>query len=104
MTPEIEELRKEVAKVDKSLSLLHAYLISEIGEAGKEGNLHKLLKTVSTDIASLTTQLHGSADKVGLLTRLDRIERAEEGRTWFTRALFGAVIALAAKVIFDAVH
>lgn len=45
--------------------------------------------------------LRGDGEKPGLITRLDRLERAEEARLWQVRMLTAAVVSVAIKALLD---
>jgi hypothetical protein len=67
--------------------------MSSHGNWEQEGrNVIATLARIEAKCESIDYALHGNGEP-GIKTRLDRLERAAEGRTWFRRTIWVALIA-----------
>lgn len=88
------ELTLEKLRVAERLSALETSLQSD--HAARVEFRDELRKT----LACINTTLRGNGG-TGLLTRVGLLEQTEETRRWSLRALWGAVLMMGIKVIFD---
>lgn len=73
--------------------------IEELGK--KMDDLHDEFKD---EFNKIRKHLYGNGEGVGLVTRLDRLEQAEENRKWHFRTLYTSTIGIVGKLFYDLVH
>lgn len=60
------------------------------------------IQQIRDALITIDATMRGRGEHAGVLTRLDRLERAEEARVWHVRLLTAAVVTGAVKMLLDA--
>lgn len=102
MAESMNHIEKEMSKIEDRLRNLElqqeknsTYLQAEVS------SLVKLMSEVRDIIKRHDTMFFGSNGTVGLITRIDRLEQAEQSRKWAMHAIGATAIGLVVKVLWD---
>lgn len=90
----MEVIQKDVSKLYGQVEHFKAFLESE------QGNVYYHFKEVSNDIKSLKSMILGNG-KIGIATRLDRLEISEKNRVKHLFAVWTTLCGVVGKVIYD---
>lgn len=71
-------------------------------EKHRDEQMERVNKKLDVILIAVTGDI--TTSQPGILTRLDRLERQEEVRSWFLRSLIGATLALMAERIWSWFH
>ncbi len=97
---EVDELKDELKSTRKKLSNCE---VQHVQAAEHQKHVNDCLLEIKDSLHGIKVAFDGNG-RVGIKTRIDRLEQVEKNRKWTMRTLITAMSAMLVKMISDVFH